>query len=444
MISKMAYLPHTEAERKEMLMHLGVEDIDDLFADIPDAARTQGSLGLPNGLSEWELHQRMRQLATGNHSLDQMVSFLGSGFYDRYIPSVVPALASRGEFSTAYTPYQPELSQGTLAAIFEFQTMIASLTGMDAAQASLYDGASAAAEAALLAMADTGRKTVMVSNTLHPEVRRVVATYIAPRGGQMHVVDDVPEDDETDPPAAVIWPYPDILGRVVGFPQAMASAKSMGALAVCYADPVSLALLRPPGELDADVAVGEGQALGNPIQYGGPGFGFFAVKQRLIRRLPGRLVGATQDAQGRRGFVLTLQAREQHIRRERATSNVCSNHSLNALRATIYLSLLGPSGLRDIAQLSVNKAHYLKERLRAIGVVPVTEEPVLYEFAVRVPGSIASLNQWLLDRGIFGGVDLGRWSPDWEHWWQLAVTELRTRSELDRLVKEVSAWIQSQ
>jgi len=441
----MAYLPHTQAERESMLSSLGLAEIDDLFADIPQSARSPDALGLPKALSEWQLQQRMLKRAQENQSLDQLVSFLGSGFYDRFIPSVVAQLAARGEFSTAYTPYQPELSQGTLAAIFEFQTMIASLTGMDAAQASLYDGASAAAEAALLAMAETGRKMVWMAKTLHPEVREVVRTYIEARGGIAGVIQDVStERPDLSQAAAVIWPYPDILGGVMGFPRAVSHAKNHGALAVCYADPIALALLRSPGELGADIVIGEGQALGNGLNYGGPGFGFFAVTKRLVRRLPGRLVGETTDHQGRRGFVLTLQAREQHIRRDKATSNVCSNHSLNALKATIYLSLLGPSGLRGIAQLSLNKAHYLRNRLKTIGVHPVKEEPVLFEFAVKVPGSVAQLNHWLLERGILGGADLGRWDPDWEHYWQLAVTELRTRQELDALVEEVNAWIESQ
>lgn len=440
----MAYVPHTASERKEMLERLGIDGVQALFADIPPSARMTRDLNLPPGLSEWQVQDRMRRLAGRNRSVDDLVSFLGAGSYDRFIPAAVAHLASRGEFQTAYTPYQPELSQGTLAAIFEFQTMIASLTGMDAAQASLYDGASAAAEAALLAMAATGRPVIGLARTLHPDVRQVVSTYVKAKGGVVELMDhaEAPVRDGSEL-AAVIWPYPDVLGGLAQFPQAMERARAHGALGVCYADPVALALLKPPGDLGAEVVVGEGQPLGQSLQYGGPGFGFFAVKSKWVRRMPGRIVGATRDLKGRRGFVLTLQAREQHIRRDKATSNVCSNHSLNALKATIYLALLGPAGLRRIAQLSVNKAHYLQKRLAQIGLRRLSEEPFLFEFSVLVPGSVASLNRWLLSRGMLGGVDLGAWDPLWANGWQLAVTEKRTKEEMDRLVEEVQAWIES-
>ncbi len=437
----MAYLPHTSADREAMLARLCIDRVDALFDDIPPVARLKQPLNLPSGLSEWELMDVMAHKASENRSLDDWVSFLGFGYYDRYVPYAVDALSSRGEFATAYTPYQAELSQGTLAAIFEYQTMIASLTAMAAAQASLYDGASSAAEAALLAMAYTGRRTVALAKTLHPEVRQVVATYVRGHGGAV-ITEDHPRSVGLEESAALIWPYPDVMGSVEELPRAIEAAHAQGGLAVSYCDPVALALLTPPGALGADIAVGEGQALGNSPHYGGPGLGFFAVQDPLIRRMPGRLVGIAYDDRGRRGLVLTLQAREQHIRREKAVSNVCSNHSLNALRAAIYLSLVGPYGLRDIAQLSVNKAHYLRDQLLAIdGITPAQPGPVLYEFAVKVPGPVADLNRWLFDRGILGGADLGCWDSDWAGCWQLAVTERRTREEIDRLAKEVRAWM---
>ncbi len=437
----MAYLPQAPADREAMLAGLGITGIDALFADIPSQARLTHPLNLPPGLGEAELAAVMANKARENRSLDDLVSFLGFGYYDRYVPYAVDALANRGEFATAYTPYQAELSQGTLAAIFEYQTMVASLTGMDAAQASLYDGASAAAEAGLLAMAHTGRRTVALARTLHPDVRQVVTTYVRGHGGAVVTLNH-PRREGLNKAAALIWPYPDVMGSVDELPSAIETAHAEGALAVSYCDPVALALLTPPGTLGADLAVGEGQALGNPLHYGGPGLGFFAAKSKFIRRMPGRLVGVAYDERGHRGLVLTLQAREQHIRREKAVSNVCSNHSLNALRAAIYLSLVGPRGLREIAQLSVQKAHYLRSQLLAIGgIAPARPGPVLYEFALQVPGVVADLNRWLFERGILGGADLGRWDSDWAGCWQLAVTERRTREEIDRLVEEVRAWI---
>lgn len=427
-----------------MLDAIGATSVEELFREIPVDLRLRRPLAIGRGLTELELERKMELVARENRSTRELVSFLGGGFYDRFIPAAVDALIGRGEFSTAYTPYQPELSQGTLAGIFEYQTMIASIAGLDVAQASLYDGASAAGEAALMALGLRPEGAVVMPRTLSPEVREVVATYVRGRGARAVVVDDAEALATLDgtKPAAVIWPYPDLFGDVLGLVPALDFARGERALAIAYADPVALAVVTPPGTLGADVVVGEGQPLGNPQGFGGPTFGFMAVRAPLTRRLPGRLVGMTTDADGRRGFVLTLQAREQHIRRGKATSNVCSNHSLNALRAAIYLSLLGPEGLREVAMLSIAKASYLVSRLTEIGLEVVDpERPKLYEFVVRIPGSVAELNRFLLTRGILGGADLGRLDPDWEGCWQLAVTERRTRAEIDQLVEEVLVWM---
>lgn len=423
---------------------LGIASEEALFAEIPPAARLTRPLALPPPLTEMELQAEFAQLARRNRTTADLVCFLGGGYYDRFIPAAVPALVGRGEFLTAYTPYQPELSQGTLQATYEFQSMIAALTEMDVAQASLYDGASALAEAALLAVAHTERLRVVAVDGVNPLALAVVETYLRGKGARL---DTVPAGDGLaaamagDPPAAVLAAYPDLFGRLTVLPEAIRLAHGAGALAVAMVDPIALALVAPPGQLGADIAVGEAQALGSPLQYGGPGLGFFAVSAALVRRLPGRLVGATVDRRGRRGYVLTLQAREQHIRREKATSNICSNHALNALAATVYLALLGPQGLQRVAQLSAQGAHYLARRLQELGIRRVDPGPFLFEFVVRVPGSVAELNRWLLQAGILGGWDLGTVRPEWQGLWQLAVTEKRTRAECDRLVEEVRAWL---
>lgn len=428
-----------------MMATLGIESVDQLFDDIPGRARLNRDLNLPPALSEMELSQLLTRLAGRNVNAAEMPSFLGGGYYDRFVPAAVGALASRGEFVTSYTPYQAELSQGTLAVIFEFQSMIQSLTGTYAAQASMYDGASAVGEAALLALAQSrSRNRIIAFRGVHPDSREVVHTYVTARGGELMVVDTVGElrSQLGASTAGVILQYPDMLGHITGIEEVIHAAHEAGALAIAAVDPVSLALLRPPGEMGADIVVGEGQPLGNHMNYGGPTFGFFAVQESLVRKIPGRLVGVAKDAQGRRGFVLTLQAREQHIRREKATSNICSNHSLNALMATIYMSLVGPDGLREVALRSAQLAHYLADRLAAVGLERVrSDEPFLYEFAVRVPGPVDDLNHHLLSRGILGGMSLGRWDPQWEGLWQLAVTERRTKSDCDQLVEEVAQWM---
>lgn len=430
-----------------MLAALGISDTGALFSDIPAAARLGRALNVPGPLTEMELQRTMRQEAAKNRSTDELVCFLGGQFYDRFIPAAVPALAGRGEFATSYTPYQPELSQGTLAVIYEFQSMMAGLTGLAASQASMYDGASAVAEAALMAMDTTRRQTVVLSRGVFPESRQVAETYVAARGGHVLVPEDGQSLDElleslVEPPAGIVVQQPDVFGNVADLRSLAAWAHERGALAIAAADPVALALIEPPGAMGFDVVVGEGQPLGNGLQYGGPTFGYFCVAEPLVRRLPGRVVGGARDVSGKAGYVLTLQAREQHIRRERATSNICSNHSLNALQATVYLALLGPDGLREVARLSAAKAHYLVDQLEkrcGLGRLAAAG-PYLFEVALSVPGSVADLNRHLLKQGILGGWDMGRWDGAWAGGWQLAVTEQRTRGELDQLVEAVAAW----
>lgn len=444
----MRYIPHTPQERAAMLAALGLTREAELFSDIPEAARLHRPLQIPGPLSEMELQAEMSRWALENQDAGRLTLFLGGQFYDRFVPAAVGALAFRGEFATAYTPYQPELSQGTLAAIFEFQTMIASLTGMHAAQASMYDGSSAAGEAALLAVGVTGRDTIVLEEGVFPDSVGVVETYVSARKGKVlwagrdgSLKDCLAQAGSRL--AALIVQQPDLFGNVRDLRSLAQETHAQGALFIVAADPVALALVEPPGAMGADVAIGEGQPLGNHMQYGGPTLGFFAVTEALVRRLPGRLVGETHDTEGRRGFVLTLQAREQHIRRERATSNICSNHSLNALQSTIYMSLVGPEGLREVARLSSAYAHYATKRLLALpGVTRFLDNgPYLYEVALKMPGSVADLNAFLLARGIVGGYDMGQWNPRWAGGWQLAFTEKRTRAELDELVEGVTQWI---
>lgn len=430
-----------------MLDRLGIDSVDELYDDVPQAARLKEPLNIGRALDEMSLSRHMTDLARQNWDIDTYPCFLGGGFYDRFVPAAVLALASRGEYATSYTPYQAELSQGTLAGIFEFQSMIQSLTGTDAAQASMYDGASAVGEAVLLALGQApDRHRVLILDGVLPETHDVVQTYVRPRETMVTVCDSLEElrQQLNDQVAAVVMQYPDLYGRITLAQSAIRLAHEVGALAIVATDPVALSVITPPGDLGADIVVGEGQPLGNPLNYGGPTFGFFAVKKPLLRRMPGRLVGATRDRNGQRSFVLTLQAREQHIRREKATSNICSNHSLNALMATIYMALMGPQGLRDVTLRSASMAHYLEKELSHLGLFryPDPAQPFLYEFVVRIPkGSVDDLNRFLLQQGIIGGLALQRWNPRWHGLWQLAVTERRTKEDSDRLVEGVKQWM---
>ena len=442
------YIPHTDEDRQAMMAAIGIRSIEELFADIPEPLRLRRPLDLPPPLSEPELVAHLEELAAANGAAS-MVCFLGGGVYDHFVPSVVPYLAGRGEFATAYTPYQPEVSQGTLRAIFEFQTMIAELTGLDVANASMYDGATALTEAALMAVNVARRERIVACGGVHPEARQVLATYAA---GQRLPVVEVPVDPQqgtTDlaaleralaggDVACVLVQQPNFYGCLEPVHAIAERVKAAGALLVVSADPISLGLLEAPGRYGADIVVGDGQSLGLPMAYGGPHFGFFACRAEHVRRMPGRIVGQTVDREGRTGYVLTLQTREQHIRRDRATSNICTNHSLMALAGTIYLAALGPRGLRRVAELCLHKAHYLAEQIERLpGFRRVFAAPFFKEFVIACdrpgfdPAAAARRAGYLV------GPDLGRWEPARRGQLLVAVTEQRTRRQLDGLV---AAW----
>jgi glycine dehydrogenase subunit 1 len=425
----MPYLVHSPEDRKAMLAAIGVGSMDDLLLDIPRSLRIE-SLNLPAGLSEFETMSQIASLAARNRVFPDRLTFRGGGVYRRFIPAAVAAVTSKPEFYTAYTPYQPEASQGTLQAIFEFQTLIAELTALDVANASLYDGATAVAEAAMMAHIHTGRNEVLVSGYLHPEYMEVLRAFSDGRGIKVRK-----GTTPTPKTAAVIFQQPDFLGLLVDVRGLTEAAHSAGALAIACVDPISLALVAPPGEYGADIAVGEGQQLGLSPSYGGPHVGFIACRKELVRRLPGRLVGSSHDARGRRGFVLALAAREQHIRREKATSNICTNHSLCALAASVYMTYMGPDGLRQIAEVSFKRAHSLAERLAALPgwELAFPDRPFVNEFPMRVPKGPAVLRK-LARKGILGGLDVHRWFRELKDVLTFTCTEVNDPRALDELV----------
>ena len=430
-----AYVPHTEEDRQKMLAACGLASVDDLFAGIPAAVRLSRDPDLPPRLSEMELVRHLETLAAKNAAV---TCFLGGGCYDHFVPAVVDAVTGRSEFYTAYTPYQPEISQGTLTAIYEFQTMIAELTGLDVANASMYDGASALAEAAVMAVRKTGRPRVAVARCVHPEYRQVLATYLTPRGVELEELpfrNGVTVVDALTPrTAALIVQQPNFFGCLEDVETMARAAHAAGALLVVCADPVSLGLLKPPGEYGADIACGEGQSLGLPMSFGGPGLGFLAARAELVRHLPGRIVGATVDTRGQRAFVLTLQAREQHIRREKATSNICSNQALCALAATVHLSALGPAGLARVADLCAAKAAYARQRVAAVpGFAAAFAAPFFKEFVVKSHYPWEKIEAALLAHDLVAGPELGRFYPELAGHFLVAVTETRTRDDIDRL-----------
>lgn len=437
------YIAATPEDEEVMLKRLGVDSIDDLFKDIPEEVRLNRSLNLKDSMSEIEVSRHMNFLGEKNYDLDNLVSFLGAGAYDHYVPSVVKHLSSRSEFYTSYTPYQPEISQGTLQAIFEYQTMISNLTGMDVSNASMYDGASACAEAAMLAAESTKRRRIIVSKTVHPEIRNVLKTYARFRELELVEIDELEGSTDiekltsavNDKTAAVIIQNPNFFGIVEDVKEVEKAAHQNKALFIMSVDPISLGVLKSPGELGADIAVGEGQSLGNSLSFGGPYLGFMAVSSKLMRKIPGRIVGQTEDKEGKRAFVLTLQAREQHIRRQKATSNICSNQSLNALNAAIYLTTLGKKGIREVANQCLQKSHYALDRLLETGKFTKTfNKPFFKEFAVTGKVEPNRLNAELLGNGIMGGYDLSRDYPKYENSMLLCVTEKRSKEEIDDLV----------
>lgn len=440
-----SYISNTKEQQKAMLSEMGNDSIQELFADIPEPVRLSRDLLLPPALSELELASYLRKLSQKNINLDDTSCFLGAGAYDHFIPSAVANLISRQEFYTAYTPYQPEISQGTLQAIFEFQSMICELTGMDIANASMYDGATALAEAVAMAVSQTGRNEVLIANTVHPESREVLKTYAHYKGIAVKEIGyhngcidlDALAAACSDQTAAVIVQSPNFFGIIEDLGQAAEVTHQHKALLIASVDPISLAILKSPGELGADIVVGDGQCLGNPISFGGPGLGFMATSKALMRKLPGRVVGQTTDVDGKRAFVLTLQTREQHIRRDKATSNICSNQALNALAATIYMTVLGKEGLKEVATLCLNKAHYLHDQLIQSGkFAPVFSAPFFKEFAVTSAGDTEALNDALLADQIIGGYALEKSYPELKNGWLLAVTEKRTRPEMDSLAEK--------
>jgi len=437
------YIPHTEEEVARMLDAIGVDSVEALFAPVPAKLRLRRPLQLPAALSEQELSAELGALAARNAHTGTHEWFLGAGTYAHFAPAAIDALVSRAEFTTSYTPYQPEISQGTLQAIFEWQTMITGLTGLEVANASLYDGASAAAEAALMAMRTTRRSRVVIAAGLHPHYREVVRTYLAGLGAEV-VVAPCGADGRSaalgplvdGATACVLLQQPAFLGCIEDVPAAAAAARAQDArVVVVVNEALSLALLRAPGDQGADIACGEAQSFGVPMALGGPHLGFLATRQRFVRQLPGRLVGETVDSEGRRGFVLTLSTREQHIRRERATSNICTNQGLCLLMATIYLSLLGPVGLRRLAEQNLARAEYAKARVRATpGLALPLAAPTFNEFAVRVPDSAAAALERARERGIVGGLDLEPFAPELGPAVLVCTTELACREAIDRLV----------
>ncbi|WNC17101.1 aminomethyl-transferring glycine dehydrogenase subunit GcvPA [Brevibacillus brevis] len=445
---KYRYLPQTDQDKREMLETLGISSVEELFADIPEEVRFKGAIQIPEALSEPELVKYFTGLAGKNVNFTTHVNFLGAGVYQHYTPSTVNHMLLRGEFFTAYTPYQPEISQGELQAIFEFQTMVCELTGMEVANSSMYDGATSLAEAAMMAAGHTGKKRVIVSRAVHPESRSVLKTYAYGQNVELVEVGVNSEgvtDTEAlqtlvnDQTAAVIVQYPNFFGSVEDLAAIEAIAHGSGALLISSSNPLALGVLEAPGKLGADIVVGDMQPFGIPASFGGPHCGYFATTTKLMRKMPGRIVGQTKDENGKRGFVLTLQAREQHIRREKATSNICSNQALLALAAAITLTALGKQGVQEMAMMNLQKAHYAKQALQAKGLEAAFTAPFFNEFVVKLPKPVAEVNKQLLAAGIIGGYDLGLDYPELSGHTLLAVTELRTKEEIDQLAQELEA-----
>lgn len=441
----MSYIPNTDHDRQSMLDAIGIAAIEELFDVIPAQVRFP-ELNLPPGLSELEVGELLKELAARNENVAEQPSFLGAGAYRHYVPAVVDAVLQRGEFLTAYTPYQAEVSQGTLTSIYEFQSLIGLLANMEVVNASMYDGASALAEAVLMAARVTRRDKVVLSRGIHPEYRDVVRTYV--QGLEMPVQEaaydttsgltDVSAvrnlvDDDT---ACLVIGYPNFFGGIEDLATMAKLAHDAGALFITVINPIALGLLKPPGDFDADIVVGEGQPLGVPLQFGGPYLGLFATRKKHMRQMPGRLIGQTTDTRGRRGYVMTLQAREQHIRREKATSNICTNEALVALAATVYLAAMGSTGLRHAAELCYHKAHYAADRVASLdGYERVFNGPFFHEFVLRTPIPPQEVNRALREHGIIGGYELGRSYDELQDAMLFCVTEMNSRKQIDDLVE---------
>ena len=445
----MMYIPHTDADREMMFRTIGISSLEELFLDVPENYRFP-KLNLPPALTEMEVYEEIELISSSNETVHELVSFLGAGAYNHYIPAAIDALLRRGEFYTAYTPYQPEISQGTLRAIFDFQSLIAGLTGMEISNASHYDGATATAEAVSMAFSNfRGKRTkVVLSPSLNPQYRQTIHTYHS--GGVIKIVGEEsnpqsnPEsllplvDSET---ALVIIQYPDFFGRIFELKNFSNEVHSRGALLAVAVNPIALGLLTPPGEFGADIVTGEGQPLGIPLSFGGPYLGLFATRLEYVRKMAGRLVGETVDNRGQRAYTLTLTAREQHIRREKATSNICTNQALMALASTVYLSLLGKNGLRQVAELCYQKAHYAANEIAKLeGYSVWSNDQFFNEFVIQCPISVDEINDHLLEHDIIGGYDLSQSYQSMNQLMLLAFTEMNTKEEIDFLVRTLKEF----
>jgi glycine dehydrogenase subunit 1 len=438
------YTSITDQDLEVMLGAIGAGSVDELFADIPESVRLDREIDLPPGMSEQEVYDHLAALAARNRHADSELTFLGAGMYDHYVPALIDNLLSRSEFLTPYTPYQPEISQGGLQVMFEFQTAISELTGLPVSNASVYEGPSAVAAAGYLAKLETRRSKLVASRGLHPHSRAALRTHAVGYGME---VDEVPLTGEAatdvealaaavdEDTAAVFFQQPNFLGTVEEIGELAEAGRRTGALAVCAADPLALGILKPPGEQGVDICVGEGQTLGNRLDFGGPSFGFFAAAERFLRKMPGRIAGETRDVDGRRGFVLTLQTREQHIRREKATHNICTAQALNALAGVVYLSWLGKRGIVELAELMLRRTHHARE---ALGLEAINPGPVVREFAVRVPDLDGLFERARAER-VNPGYRLGRDYPEYEDGLLVAITERRTREDIERLARLVGA-----
>ena len=448
MPSKINYTPNTAADIKSMLKEIGVVSVDDLLQDIPKELLCK-SINIPSGMSEMELKHFLKLLSNKNISIDRYTSYLGAGAYEHFIPSVVDHLSGRGEFYTCYTPYQPEVSQGTLQAIYEFQSMMCELLAMDVSNASMYDGASSLAEAAVLALRYKQKDKVIISKTVHPEYREVLSTYL--QGLNVKIIElemdngitsvsdfETMIDKDT---ACVLIQSPNFFGYLEDIEELVALTHKNEALFVACVNPMALGIIKPPGEHNADIAVGDMQVFGNHIYYGGDHAGFFATRKELMRKMPGRIAGATTDLKGRRAYVLTLQAREQHIRRGKATSNICTNQQLLALKTCIYLSTLGKAGIIEVGKLNVYKSHYAMSKLCEIGsITPLFDKPFFNEFAIKISSNIEvkDINKRLFEADIIGGLDISRFYPDIKNAMLLCVTETKTKEDIDKLFHTIS------
>ena len=445
------FIPHTDTDREAMLKVVGVPRLEDLFRDVPEKYRFP-ELDLPSALTEMEARTELQTIAAANDSADDLACFLGAGAYHHYVPAAVDSILRRGEFYTAYTPYQPEISQGTLQAIFEYQSLVAALTGMEVSNASHYDGATAVAEAVTMAYANFRgkRSKVIMSPALHPQYRAVVRTYtegtpitlvgdeVGVEGGEHWMLSLQALLDLNT--ALVVVQYPDFLGRVFDYTRLAEAVHGVGALLAIAVNPIALGILKTPGDMGADIVTGEGQPLGIPLSYGGPYLGLFATRQEYVRKMSGRLAGETVDFRsGERAYTLTLTAREQHIRRDKATSNICTNQGLMALASGVYMSLLGKHGLRQVAELCYHKAHFTADQITKLdGFSLAFRDPFFNEFSLKCPAPVQELNDHLLEHGILGGYDLGQDYPDLEDTMLLAVTEMNTRDEIDGLVETLA------